>query len=86
MNANKRERVAALAAAARAFLVERGHNLDTPVPLRQWAPEFAAAQQCHQDTAKRHLARAVRLLRGEAAVQWGGRRQGAGRPGKEEEG
>lgn len=37
--------------------------------------------KCHPETARLHLAKAARRLRGESAnVAWGGAREGAGRP------
>jgi len=52
------------------------------VALRQMYHELEAAQGCHYDTAKRHIARACRRLRHPdyKPPQWGGQRQNAGRP------
>jgi len=82
MPANTRERTAALQDAARAFLEARGVNIAEAVPIKALAPAFARAQACHLDTAKRHLAKAVRRMRGELVASWGGPRDGAGRPRK----
>lgn len=40
---------------------------------------------CSVDTAKRHLAKQLRLIRGEIVTSRGGAREGAGRPPKENE-
>jgi len=52
------------------------------VALRQMYHELEAAQDCHYDTAKRHIARACRRLRHPdyTPPKWGGQRQNAGRP------
>lgn len=79
---NTRARSQAIQDAARALLVERQINITQRVDIRALAKDFSAAFGCHYDTAKRHLAQAVRLARGEAprATDWGGQREGAGRP------
>lgn len=75
-----RARYDALQAAARAFIEGRGLDVTITTVPRPWAVEFAAAQGCTLETARRHLARAARRLRNAASseAQWGGHRTGAG--------
>lgn len=77
---NTRARSAEIANAARALLIEYGAALDQPVPFAEFVPQLVERTGCHADTAKRHLAKAARQLRGEEAAAWGGARPGAGRP------
>jgi len=77
---NTRARSAEIQAAARALIEEYQVPLDTNAPFATLAPRLVARTGCHPDTAKRHLAKAARLMRGEAAAAWGGSRPGAGRP------
>ena len=84
MPANTRERSDALHTAARALITARGLDVTADSVPRALAVDFAAAEGCTLETARRHLARAARLMRGEAsAAQWGGTRPGAGRPKKQ---
>jgi len=84
MPANTRARSAALQDAARALIVARGMDATTDTVPRVWAAEFAAQQGCTIETARRHLAKAARRMRGEVSAVWGGTRPGAGRPRKVE--
>jgi hypothetical protein len=77
---NTKERSDAIQAAARALLVEREIDIKQQVLFRPLAQELVKRADCHYDTAKRHIAKAVRRARGEMAAQWGGAREGAGRP------
>jgi hypothetical protein len=48
---------------------------DERVPLlRGMAKQVAEDTNCHIDTAKRNVAKALRLARGEIVGQWGGKR------------
>lgn len=78
MNNTKASRLA-IAAAARA-LVEQHGGEDASLVLRYLAALLAEQMPCHYNTARRHLKDA---LRGDCAAQWGGKRDGAGRPRKE---
>lgn len=83
MASNTRARSAALQVAARAFVEARGVDITETVPINALAPAFAAEQACHLDTAKRHLGKAVRRMRGDLVPTPGGARPGAGRPRKD---
>ena len=79
---NTRERSDHFQAAARALLVARGIDITRQVDIRALAIDLAATEGCHLDTAKRHVAKAVRRSRGELSADWGGVRPGAVRPKK----
>lgn len=80
MALNNKERSSAIQAAARALLEERQIDIEQPVPYRELAPTLVARVKCDISTAKRHIVRAARIMRGEMVAQWGGKRDGAGRP------
>lgn len=80
MAANTKARSDAIQAAARTLLIERQIDIKQQVAFRPLAQELAKRVDCHYDTAKRHVAAAVRRARGELAAQWGGAREGAGYP------
>lgn len=42
--------------------------------LRGMAKQVSERTNCHMDTAKRNVAKALRLARGEIVGQWGGKR------------
>ena len=77
---NTRARSEALQAAARALIEAHGIDLRDGVPIRALADELVNSQGCTLETARRHIAKAARRMRGEisAADNWGGYRPGAG--------
>jgi hypothetical protein len=77
---NTKERSAFFARAARALLEETAFDVHTSVDFAALVPMLIARTGCHADTAKRHLTKAARQLRGEETTTWGGARPGAGRP------
>lgn len=78
---NSRGRVVELRAAAKALLIEQGVNVEEQVVVLPLAKILKERENCSIDAAKRHIARAVRLARGEISQErWGGYRPGAGRP------
>ena len=77
---NTRARSDAFQQAARALLEEAAFDVRESVDYATFVPLLIERTGCHSDTAKRHLAKAARLMRGEAAAAWGGSRPGAGRP------
>lgn len=80
MSLNNRARSDSIAVAARALVEARGVDVTEQVQVRLLAKELKAQTDCHYDTAKRHITKAVRLRHGEMTTQWGGTRPGAGRP------
>jgi hypothetical protein len=79
VQANSKERSGELAAFAKKTI----KNVDVGgwVDINHYARQMADATGCGIDAAKRHVAKAVRLKRGEiVAAGWGGSREGAGRP------
>ncbi len=77
---NTRARSDEIQAAARALLLADAWQLDEQAITPDRVARLIEQTQCHADTAKRHIAKAARLMRGEAAAAWGGARPGAGRP------
>ena len=75
---NTRERSDAIQTAARALLEARAVDITKQVDIAALVPALVEQTQCHADTAKRHIAKAVRRARGEAAATWGGARPGSG--------
>lgn len=70
----------AIQEAARSLLIEYQIDITQQVIIPPLAKELARRMSCHPDTAKQHIARAVRRARGEeAARSWGGVRPGAGK-------
>jgi len=58
-------------------------NLERLRILRQMYRTVADITNCHYDTAKRNVAKAMRRARyGVMKARWGGKRAGAGRPSK----
>ena len=82
---SKKDRTDALQAHARQMLTERNFDVNQPADLRALAPIMVEQTGCHKETARRHLAKAARRLCGEYVAQRGGKRDGAGRPAKENE-
>lgn len=87
MPANTRARSDALQQAARALITARELDVTADSVPRALAVDFAAAEGCTLETARRHLAKAARRMRHSASTeaerQWGGTRPGAGRPKKQ---
>lgn len=79
---NTKARNAELAAAARAVAERHPDHVTRGGKLLPLAKEMMAATGCSVDTAKRHIAKQLRLIRGEMikADNRGGAREGAGYP------
>lgn len=77
-----------LQAIAAAVLTESHVDITVPMPAdvrRRLSHEIAHIAACHYEVAKVQLAKAARRARGELmGGTWGGVREGAGRPPKEE--
>lgn len=84
MNTNTKERNEELRAEAAKILEASGADVNQAVEILPLAKLLAALAGCHIDTAKTHMARAVRLARGKMVKEreWGGTRPGAGRPAR----
>lgn len=81
---NGKERVAWLKGEARRILDESGADITQKVTIRPLAKRLMAATDCGIDAAKRRIAEAIRRKRGEhvkaTTGNWGGVREGSGRP------
>lgn len=79
---NTKARNAELAAVARAIAERHPEHVTSGGKLLPLAKEMMAATGCSVDTAKRHIAKQLRLMRGELmkADNRGGKRDGAGYP------
>jgi hypothetical protein len=79
-----------LSATARQIVAESGIDIHRPVirpVIRRLADTMHKLTGAHPTTCKRHIARAIRLARGEMIEpRWGGPRPGSGRPRKDEGG
>lgn len=83
---NTKARSLEIQAAARALLLEHNVSINETASSRKYAPLLMERTGCGIDTAKRHIAKAQRIARGEYThAKWGGPRPGAGRPEKETE-
>ena len=86
---NTKQYVLHLAAIARQVVAESGIDIRQPVSLpalRRLAQAMHERTGAHPTTCKRHIARAIRVARGEMVERrWGGPRPGSGRPRKDEE-
>lgn len=84
---NGKERVEFLQKEARRILDESGADITDKVTILTLAKKLMAATDCGIDAAKRRIAEAIRRKRGEHAKvttgNWGGKRDGAGRPPSE---
>lgn len=72
-----KERTNALAALAKTILKENNVDVTIPTPhstLYAMYADMAKRGKCHRETAKRHIARAMRLARGEIVKARGGPR------------
>jgi hypothetical protein len=77
-----------LAATARQIVAESGIDIRQPISrpvLRRLAEAMHERTGAHPTTCKRHIARAIRIERGEMVERrWGGPRPGSGRPRKDD--
>lgn len=81
---NTKARSQEIQAAARALLLEYNVSINETASSRKFAPLLMERTGCGIDTAKRHIAKAQRIARGEYThAKWGGPRPGAGRPEQE---
>ena len=72
-------------AAAWRIVEESGADITKQVKIVPLAKLLMAERECSIDSAKQHVAKAVRVARGEyVKAQHGGKREGAGRPKNEE--
>lgn len=76
----KKQRTEQIQNAAQQLLRRSEWGPEQPVDLRKLAPILAESNNCHVETAKRHLTKAARILRGKTVAKRGGKRDGAGRP------
>lgn len=77
---NTKDRNQQLATVARAIAERHPEHVTEGGKLLPLAKEMMIETGCHVDTAKRHIAKQLRLMRGELIRQWGGAREGAGFP------
>lgn len=80
---NTKDRSQQLAIVARAIADRHPDHVLNGGKLLPLAREMMTETGCNVDTAKRHIAKQFRLMRGELVKQWGGSRPGAGRPPNE---
>lgn len=74
-----------LQAAAMDLVRKSGADITEKVNLRPLAKNLVESTGCSYNIAKQHVAKAVRRQRGELVERgWGGKREDAGRPPKEE--
>lgn len=77
---NTKERSSQLASIARSIAEQHPEHVMQGGKLLPLAKEMMALAGCDVSTAKRHIAKQLRLMRGELMTQWGGKRDGAGFP------
>ena len=77
---NTKERNQQLATVARRIAENHPEHVTNGGKLLPLAKNMMAETGCSVDTAKRHIAKQLRLIRGELLRQWGGARDGAGYP------
>lgn len=78
--------VSALGTVGGVVAVDQLEQLERLVILRKLYKQVADSTNCHIDTAKKNVAKAMRRARyGEMKKHWGGERPGAGRPKREDE-
>jgi hypothetical protein len=79
---NTKKRSSQLAAVARVIAMAHPDHIMRGGKLLPLAKEMMFVMPCDVSTAKRHIAKQLRLIRGElvAASQHGGKREGAGYP------
>lgn len=78
MSNNTKQRSNELSAIARHLLVERQVDTAQAIPVYDLASAMRTMTGCHLDTAKRHVVKAARVLRGEYVATAGGKRSGSG--------
>lgn len=75
--------VSALETAGGVVAVDQLQDIERLVIIRKLYKTVADSTNCHIDTAKKNVAKAMRRARyGEMKKRWGGERPGAGRPAK----
>lgn len=79
----QKDRTGKLQSYAQNLLRNHDFDINSQVDTKALAPIMAAATNCHHETAKRHLVKAARIMRGESVASRGGKREGAGRPSAE---
>ena len=78
---NTKARSEELQTIAAAIVAASGVSLTERVELRPLYKLMAKQSGCHYTTAKQHIAKAIRRARHKfQPVEWGGKRNGAGRP------
>lgn len=87
MSGKSKQFTAELQVKARQLLDASGADITGQVMIRPLAKQLVADTGCNIDTAKQHVARAIRRARGDwvGEREQGGRREGAGRPPNEPE-
>lgn len=82
MALNSKARSEQLATLAAELVAASGVSLTERIDLRPLYKLMVDRSGCHYTTAKQHIARAMRRARFEAypPPEWGGKREGAGRP------
>lgn len=83
MRNNTKERSQQLAQVARTIAEQHPEHVLNGGRLLPLAAQMVKTTGCSIDTAKRHIAKQLRLMRGELISKWGGKREGAGRPTSE---
>jgi hypothetical protein len=84
MALNTKARSEELQTLAAEIVAASGVSLTERVELRPLAKLMAERSGCHYTTAKQHIAKAMRRARHKfQPAEWGGKRDGAGRPKQE---
>jgi len=85
MALNTKARSLELQALAAEIVAASGISLTEKTGVRPLAKLMAEKSGCHYTTAKNHIAKAIRRARyALQPVEWGGKREGSGRPKQEE--
>ena len=79
---NTKERSQQLSQVARSIAEQHLEHVTNGGRLLPLAKQMMEQTDCNIDTAKRHITKQLRLMRGELLAEWGGKREGAGRPTK----
>ena len=81
MSKNTKQHSSELAVVARTIALAHPEQIENGGKLLPLAKEMQELLPCDISTAKRHIAKQLRLIRGEImAGTWGGKREGAGPP------
>ena len=80
MSNNTKARSQEILTAAHAILSEQNIDITEGVEIRPLAKILAPRVNCHYDTAKQAIGKAIRQKRGQLVAEWGGAREGAGYP------